>query len=150
MDKNLCLERKVVIKCARPEDLPELFEMVDLYDGSLKIDRNKTKNSLREMLYNGGVFFATLDGKTIGGIGAYVFPCLFNDDFMFCVMFFFVKKGFRSRTKEIVKELELVLLPSRVNKILFGFLSGEDQAKRIRFMKMIGYKDYESHVCKEV
>ena len=150
LERSLCLEHKVVIKIARPEDLPDLFEMVDLYDGNVQINRNKTKNALREMLYNAGVFFAVLDGKTIGGIGAYCLPCLYNDDIMFCVMFLFIKKGFRKHTKEIIKELELVLMPTKVSKILFGFLSGQNQDKQIRFMQMLGYKRFETHVFKNI
>lgn len=150
MEQSLCLEHRVVIRLARPEDLPDLFEMVDLYDGSVQIDRTKTKNNLREMLYASGVFFAELNGKTIGGIGAYCLPCLFNDDVMFCVMFLFVKKEYRELTGQIIKELELVLLPSKVNRLIFGFLAGENQKKHVRFMKMHGYKDYEMHVSKRI
>lgn len=150
MDQKLCLVDKVVIKCARPEDLPDVFEMVDLYDGPLGINRTKTKNNLREILYNSGVFLAVLNGKTIGGIGAYVFPCMFNDDLMFCVMFFFVKHDYRHRTKDILRELELVLLPSRITKVIFGFMAGESQAKQIRFMRMSGYKEFETHVFKNI
>lgn len=150
MERNLCLAHKVVIKIARPEDLPDLFEMVDLYDGNVQINRNKTKNGLREMLYNSGVFFAILDGRTIGGVGAYCLPCLYNDDVMFCIMFFFVKKGFRKYTKDIVKELEMVLMPTAVSRILYGFLSGQNQAKQLRFMRMLGYKGFETHVYKNI
>lgn len=150
MEQNLCLVDKVFIKCARPEDLPDVFEMVDLYDSALKIDRTKTKNSLREILYNGGVFHVVLNGKTIGGIGAYILPCMFNDDLMFCIMFFFVKKEYRHFTPEIIRELELVLIPSKVTRIIYGFMAGEHHKKHIRFMRMMGYREFETHVSKSI
>lgn len=147
---NLYLAHKVVIKCARHEDLPDLFEMVDSYNGELNIDRKKTKNNLREMLYNRGVFIGTLNGKAIGGVAAHVFPCMFNNDLMFCVMFFFVKNGHRHLTKEFLRELELVLTPTKITKIIFGFLAGKEQRYKLRFMRMLGYKVFETHVYKNI
>ena len=145
-----CLEHKVIVHMARPDNLPQIFHLVDSYSDSLTINKNKAKNALRELVYINGVLLFKFDKEVIGGIAGFVTPSMFTDDTLFNVLFFYVKKDFRHLTKEIIKEFELVLLPTSVNKIIFGVLGNESYEKQKRFMRMMGYKELETHMVKGV
>lgn len=152
------LQNKVILRLAEADDLPEMFKIVDTYDGDILIDSNKVKNSLRDMVYMQGVIIAYYNDVSIGAVAGYVFPSMYNDDLMFHQMFFYVKKEYRALTIQFIKELELVLIPTKVNKIVMGIpmhtTSKETEQpqhdKLLRFYKMLGYKVLETHVFKQL
>ena len=152
MQENLCLEHSVVLKIAKANDLPDVFELVDAYDDGRIIDKTITKNSLREIVYDQGVLLVEYDETVIGGIAGYVMPSMFTRDIIFSVMFFYVRPQFRFLTKKILKELELSMLPTIANKIVFGvdLDGGKNASKMLRYYRMAGYKPLETHVYKRM
>ena len=150
MEKNLCLEHKVVLKVAQANDLPVLFSLVDDYDGDVQVNKTRIKNAIREIVYVQGAVIAEVDRQVIGAVVGYALPCLYNDDVIFSVMFFYVRKQYRKFTKDIVRELELVLLPTKVNLIAYGFIVNQDYLKLQRYMKILGYKEIGTHLAKRI
>jgi hypothetical protein len=150
LERKACLEHDVIIHMAEPNDLPAIFQLVDSYCDELDIDRVRAKNSLREIVYLKSVLLVEYKGEYVGGIAGYVLPGLFTKDMFFSTMFFYVKKEFRFLTKQIIKEVELVLLPTPVTKIVYGVPSGSASEKHQRFMRMMGYKELETHLSKDI
>ena len=95
---------------------------------------------------------AEYEGRIIGGIAGYAIPCMFTNDIIFSVMFFYVEPEFRFLTSRIVKEVELVLLPTKVTKIVFGVPVFENKKPEIlvKFYRMMGYKPLEVHLFKRI
>lgn len=146
-----CVEYKIVIRIAKPDDLPDIFQMVDMYDGNMRHDKKIAKNFIRDILYVQGVLLGYYNDELIGGVAGYSLPSMFSDDLNFCVMFFFMKPHYRRFTKYFIKELELSLLGTRVTKIVFGFPApgmDEQSEKARRFIKIMGYKEMETHYYK--
>lgn len=152
MDEKVLLEHKVILHIANANDLPEVFELVDDYDGEIAIDKTKTKNNLREIVYMQGAMLFEYEGTIIGGVAAYVCPCMFTNDVIYTAMFFYVREQFRFLTVEIIKEMELVLLPTKVTKIVFGvpIIDNKNAHKLIRRFKMLGYEPLETHMYKRI
>lgn len=150
MDAKACLGSKVIIRIAEPNDLPEIFRFCDEYSDGLEINRDKAKNSLRDILYLQGVLMFDYEGKKIGGVAGYVMPCMFTDDVMFSIMFFYVRKEFRFLTKQIIKEIELVMLPTKATKIVFGVPMTKNYNSMIRYFRMMGYTPLETHMEKRI
>ena len=135
---------------AVPEDLPDIFALVDTYCEDMEIDRVIAKNSLREMLYVKGVLLVEYNDTLIGGVAGYTLPGMFTDDLFFSVMFFYIIKEHRHLTKNIIKELELVLLTTQVTKICFGVIGNSTAKKMQRFYRMMGYSELETHMVKDI
>ena len=152
LEEKLCLEHKVIINIARPNDLPVIFSFCDEYNDGMNIDRTKAKNAIRDLVYIDGAMLAEYKGQTIGGIAGLVLPCMFTNDIIFSVMFFYVKPEFRFLTSHIVKEVELVLLPTKVTKIVFGVPVFENKKPEelVRYYRMQGYKPLEVHLFKRL
>ena len=66
------------------------------------------------------------------------------------VMFFYIIKEHRHLTKNIIKELELVLLTTPVTKICFGVIGNSTAKKMQRFYRMMGYSEIETHMVKDI
>lgn len=146
-----CIDNKVVIRMAEPNDLPEIFNLVDCYDGPVKIDVTKTKNSLRDIVYIHGVFLAEYNDEVIGGVAGIAMPCLFDNDITYCVLFLFIRPEFRKLTTLFIRELELCLLATKCTKITFGMPSSDfyhKSEKMQRYMRILGYKELETHFFK--
>ncbi len=152
MEKNLCLDRSVIIKIAKPNDLPVIFEFCDEYNDGMNIDRTKAKNAIRDFVYIDGALLAEYEDKIIGGLAGYAMPCMFTNDLIFQVMFFYVKPDFRFLTSRIIKEIELVLLPTKVTKIVFGVPVFENKKPEIlvKYYNLRGYKPLEVHLFKRI
>lgn len=143
-----CLQDKITIKTAQPNDLPEVFKIVDGYCDGKEIDPTKVKNSLRDLIYIQGAFYGEYQGKIIGGVAGYCLPCMFNDDVFFVVMFLYIKNEYRSLTKSFMQELEMAFLPTKVNKIVIAVMNDQNQRVQKRFLTMAGYKELETHMIK--
>lgn len=146
-----CLKDKVILKLADASDLPDIFKLVDAYDGPLPYDKKLTKNNLRDIVYFKGALLGLYNDQVIGGVAGYVLPSLFKDELTFCVMFLFIMPEYRRMTKQFIQEVELSLLGTKVNKIVFGFPSQEADkaaAKMKRFIRILGYKELEVHYQK--
>lgn len=150
MDEKVLLARSVIIHIAEPDHLPQVFQLVDTYCDELDIDRTIAKNSLRNIVYAKGVMLVEYEGKYVAGIAGLVLPGLFTNDWFFSTMFFYVVRGYRFLTREIIKEIELVLLPTKVNRLVIGIPNGENYDKQQRFMRMMGYKELETHMEKRI
>lgn len=150
MDENLCLENSVVVRLATSENYGQIYKLVDEYaeKTSLPFDRDKTKESLDQMVKAQGVLLFELYGKIIGGMAGYVIPCAFNNNVFFSVMMFYVCPDHRSLTKKIINEVELVLLASPVTHIIVGVLSDENHDILMRYFRMHGYSRIETHMAK--
>ena len=149
-EPKLCLDHSVVIHIAKPSDLLDVFDLVDEYADGIKIEKGRTKQSLRDLVYSGQVMVFKYEETTIGGVAGYNSPCLFTDDVFYNVMFFYVRQQFRFLTKEIIKEMELVLLPTKVTKLVFGIPISKHSEKYKRYYKMMGYRELETHVYKRI
>ncbi len=150
MVEKLCLDHKIILNVAVPNDLPVLFDLVNEYDEELKIDKTIAKNSIREMVYHQGAVLAEYDGIVVGAIIGYVLPGAFTEDLIFSTIFFYVSKDYRHLTKQIIRELELSILPTKVTKIVFGVIADRNYSKRKRFMRMMGYSELETHYEKRI
>ena len=152
MEEKVCLEREVIIKIAKPNDLPNIFEFCDQYNDGMNIDRTKSKLAIRDLVYLDGALLAEYEGETIGGIAGITMPCMFTNDIIFQVMFFYVDPEYRSLTGKIIKEVELVLLPTKVTKIVFGVPIFENKKPEIlvKYYRMMGYKPLEVHLFKRI
>lgn len=142
---------KITIRVAQPNDLPEVFRLVDSVDSEefiFEINRDKLKNSLRELIYVRGALFGECNGQVIGGVAGYALPCMFTDEMLYCCMFLYVKKEFRHLTKKFIQELELTLLPTNAKRLTFGVPEGQSSDLMQRFFKMMGYKKLETHYYK--
>lgn len=138
------------IKVADPNDLPEVFLIVDDYAEDLPIDRTRVKNYLREILYCSGVLLGNYRGKVIGGVAGYAVPNMLTEEIMFVVMFFFIRKQYRQLTGRFIKELELALLPTKCNRITFGAMNTPRGNLQQRYLKMHGYSVLETHLSKRL
>ena len=105
MQEKTSSENKVTLDVARPNDLFKIFEFCDQYDEGLDIDRNKARRALRDLIYMDAALIAEYKGETIGGVAWYVQDCMFTDDQIFSVMFFYVTPEFRFLTGRVIKEL---------------------------------------------
>lgn len=152
MQQKISLDNKVIVHLAEPLDLISVYALVDEYADGVDIDRNKTKNALREMVYANGVLLFEYNNFVVGGVAGYVMPSMFTDDSFFMSMFFYVRKEYRNLTKQCIKELELCILPSRITKLIFGVLALDNikYNKQKRYFKMLGYKELETHFYKDV
>lgn len=144
------LTDKVLIKIADPNDLPLVFSLVDGYCDNYEIDRVRVKNFLRDILYVRGVFMALYNGVPIGGVAGYAVPNMFQDELMFCAMFFYIDKEFRHLTSKFLEEFELCLLPTKCNRIIFGVMDTPAGIKQQRFLRMRGYGLLETHLSKRI
>ena len=143
-------QNEITFRVAVPNDLPEIFKLVDEYNDGIEIDRTRTKNSLRDFVYVQGVFMVYHGDQVIGGIGGYVAPALITNDIIFNVMFFYIRPQFRKHTKRIILEMELVMLPTRATQIVYGIPAGGKMPLLYRFFKMMGYKSLEIHVIRRL
>ena len=152
MEQKVCLDHSVVIKAAEPNDLPDVFALIDTYNGETMHDKTMVKNNVRDMVYMQGVMLVEYNGEVIGGIAGYVTPSMYTSDIILSIMFFYVRHGFRHLTKKIIDELELVMLPTSVTKIVFGILAHDNvhYEKQIRYFKMAGYHLLETHLFKRI
>ena len=148
--EKLYLEHSVKLRVAEPIDICSVYEFVDAYNDGMIIDRIRTKDSLREMVYNNCVLLAECRSILIGGIAGYIAPGVFTDDKIFSTMFFYIIKEYRHLTRRAVKEIELMLLTTKVTKIVFGVLANKNSEKQKRFMRMLGYSELESHMAKDI
>lgn len=146
-----CLKDKVVIKIADRNDLCEIFELIDGY-ADVEIDRDiaATKKALQMIVDLQGCLVGTINDEIFGGVAGYCMPSLFNSDVFFVVMFLYIKKEFRHFTKNFIKELELVMTPTKCTKIVFGIPRGDNQLLLQRFFSMIGYQQLEIHMVKSL
>lgn len=159
-EQKNCLANKVVIRVATREDLPLLTALVAKYyldhSGESLVDQNILMNadimkqSAQAMVNVQGVLIGEIDGHPMGVIAGNVFSCLFTRDVFFSVMFLYVLKEFRQRTKDFIKEVELCLLPSPVTKITLAIPAFRNAKKLVRFLRMNGYRHLETHFYKEV
>lgn len=157
MDVGVCLDNKIVLHIADPSDLPAIYKLVDLYRDDVdnpamgfNVNKDIAKAYLRDLTYLKGSVLVERNGEYIGGIAGHVMPGAFTQDLIFSVMFFYIRPEFRCFTWNIIKELKLVLLPTKVTRIVFGVLANEESAKRQRFMRMLGYKPLEVHMEKRL
>ncbi len=152
MHEKVCLGNSIVINIAQASDLSVIFSFCDEYNDGMKIDRTRAKNALRDLVYIQGVMLVEYEGRIVGGIAGYVTPCMFTNDVIFSVMFFYVEPSFRFLTPRIVKEVELVLLPTKVTKIVFGVPIFENRKplELVRFYRLMGYKPLETHLFKRI
>ena len=148
--KKLSVDNSIILKMASAKDLPAIFQLVDSYSDDIKIDTFITKRSIREMVYANGALLVEYDGELIGGIGGYIMPSMYNEDMIFSVMFFYVRKEFRFLTRRIIKELELASLPTKATKLIFGVPINDSYDKLVRFYRMMGYSRLETHMCKNI
>lgn len=144
------LTNKVLIHNAEPNDLPHVFTLVDGYCDDYKINPVRVKNFLRDILYVRGVFMATYNGEPIGGVAGYAMPNMFQDELMFAVMFFYIKKEYRKLTGKFLEEFELALLPTKCNRIIFGVMNTPVGTKQQRYLRMRGYSLLETHLSKRI
>lgn len=145
------LENTLIIRIAGPDDLPDLFQLVDEYSDGIKHNPRFVKNSLRDLLYIQGVLVGDLNGHVIGGVAGIALPCMWNDDVLFSVMFFYIRNRYRHLTRCFINELEHSLLPTKATKLVFGVPNfGADYEPRKRFMRMLGYRELETHMVKNV
>ena len=152
MEEKLLVGNDVIVRIAEPSDLFKIFEFCDEYNDGININRNKAKDALRDLVYIKGVMLVDYQDQTIGGIAGYVQPCMFTNDILFSVMFFYVKPDLRFLTGKIIKEVELVLLPTKVTKIVFGVPVFENRKTEIvvKYYQMQGYKPLEVHLFKRI
>lgn len=143
-------DNKLTVRLGRTDDLSTLFNFVDEYDGDLLIDCEKTKKSLQELLISEGIVIIEKDNVAICGIGGTVFGCTYNDEVMLCVMFLFVKKEYRRLTPRIILAVEHFFASTKINRIVYGFAVGKETQKRLRFMKILGYDNFDTHVSKKI
>lgn len=148
--QKVCIQNKVVVNLATINDLMVVYSLVDDYSDGINIDRDRTKLAIRDIIYIDGVLLVEYNSVVIGGIAGYIMPSMFTNDTFFMVMFFYVRKGYRHLTKSIIKELELVVLPSKITKLIFGVLNNDRYAQQKRYFKMLGYKELETHMWKDV
>lgn len=144
------VQDKLVITIATQKDLPDIYHICDTFKDYPGIDSGVLKESIKSMVEIGGILLAEINGNIVGGVAGYVMPGLYNGDLIFSVMFLYMKKGYRQYTKKFIKELELVLLPTKVNKIVFGILHSKVSHGYERFYRMMGYKKLETHVYKNI
>lgn len=152
MQEKILLDNKVVVNLATTLDLMSIYALVDDYCDNIAIDRYKTKNSIRDMVYMNGALLFDYNGFVIGGTSGYLMPSMFTDDSFFMSMFFYIRKEYRHLTKQCIKELELCVLPSKVTKLIFGVMAfnNPNYEKQKRFFRMLGYKELETHFYKDV
>lgn len=148
LSANLYLEHKVVLRVANPVDVVRVFDLVDSYADEALVDKARVKENLKNMIYSKGIILAEYENQIIGGVAGYALPCMFRDEMMFSVMFFYMKRGFRRLTRQVIKELELILLPTPNSSLCFGVMA--DQPKLGRFMRMMGYQALETHMFKRL
>lgn len=148
MNATETLTNKIVLRIAEPNDLPDIFSFVDLYDDGLDIDRKKAKNSLRDLLYIQGVILGHYNGKAIGGVAGICFNGFFTDDIIFFIQFLFIHPEHRSLTKRFIEEVELSMLATKATKIVFGIPNGNNYEEKQRFLRILGYKELETHMVK--
>ena len=146
--EELKTKNRVLLKVAEPSDLFDLYRLVDTYELGIEIDRDRVKNSLREMLYIHGVMLAEYNGVVIGGLAGYAIPSMLNDEIIYACMFLYVKKEYRHLTREFIKEFELTLLPTKAKRVTFAALHTPDGKKLQRFFRMLGYQEIETHFAK--
>ena len=151
MQENLCLANSVVLHIAEPVHIPEIYELVDTYRDGMIIDKDLTKESLRDIVYDEGVILIEYNDMIVGGIAGYVMPCMFTHDQIYSVMFFYILPSFRFLTRDVMKEIELVVLPTHATKIVFGVPAMYKNPKALaRFYRRMGYKPLETHYEKRI
>ncbi len=140
----------IVIHVAGIDDLLDLYNLVDVYSDEIQIDKNRAKLSIREMVYMDSTMLFEYRGLIVGAIAGYTMPGTFTDSVIFSAMFFYMLPEYRYLTKHVIKEIELVLLPTKVNKIVFSVPANGKAPLMRRFWKMLGYKELEIHMCKRI
>jgi len=142
LQENLCLDNSVILHMAQADQLPYIFDLVDDYNDGMYFDKTITKNNLREMVYMQSALLVKYKDSIIGGIAGFVLPCMFTNDLMFQIMFFYVRPKSRHLTGKIIDELELVVLPTKVTKIVFGVpIHGAKKPRSlIKYFRRRGYK----------
>lgn len=149
--KNQTVKNDLNFIIAQPNDLPDVFRLVDCYDDGMEIDRDRTKNSLRELVYAGGVFLVKKDDEVVGGLAGYAADSMFTADLIFNVMFFYIVPEHRRMTKRIIIEMELILITnSKATQIVFGVPAVSNMSNLYRFFRIIGYKPLEIHVTRRL
>ncbi len=149
--EKLYLEHSVKLRVAEPIDICSVYEFVDAYNDGMIIDRIRTKDSLREMVYNNCVLLAECRSILIGGIAGYIAPGVFTDDKIFSTMFFYILPKYRYLTKKVITELEAVTAKGNVTRLVFGIPAESKNPKALaRYYRMMGYKPLEVHLEKRV
>lgn len=143
------LMNKVIVSIAVEKDLPMIYRMIEGYSGNQPIDRVKVMQAARDLVSIHGVLVADVNAEPIGIMAGYVMNSLFTDDVMFSTMFFYVKPEYRRYAREFMKEVELVLLPTKVNKIVIGIPYFVHPTFK-RFLHMMGYSELEAHYQKRI
>ena len=139
---------RVILRIAGPNDLPDIFRLVDSYEDGFMMDSDTLKNHLRDMVYIHGVIIAEYNGVVIGGVAGYALPCMFTEEILYSCMMFYVKKQYRRLTKSFVKELEMFLLPTNAKRLIFSTLATPDGYKLQHFFRSLGYTELETHFAK--
>ena len=141
-------DNRVLIRVAEPNDLPELFRLVDSYEMTIEADRDLVKNNLRDLLYIHGVMLGECNGQVIGGVAGYALPCMFTNETLFACMFLYIKKEHRHLTKRFIQELELTFLPTKAKRLTFSTPATPEGDKLQRFFRSLGYSELETHFSK--
>lgn len=136
---------RVVLKVAQPNDIPEIYRLVDSYQDGYAMIGDTLKNNLRELVYISGVVLVEFEGKIVGGIAGYALPCMFTNEILYQCMMFYVKKEYRYLTRQIIRELEMTLLPTNAKRLVFSTLATPDGDKLQRFFHSLGYRELETH-----
>lgn len=143
----------IVINQAEESDLQEVLSLAECYAAGnewLEIDVEQTKKNVNDMFQRGYVFLGQWENKTIGGVAGYLLPCFYNNDIFFCTGFLFIKKEYRFLTRKFIKAVEKFLRATTANKLFFGITAGKNLEKRKRFFRILGYRELEVHMVKDL
>ena len=143
-------QHRIIFQVATTQDLFTIWGFVDKYNDGHEIDRERVKVCLQDMVYLKGVYLIKHEDKAIGGISGFKIDSMLTTDRLFMVMFLYIDSEFRYLAKKVIKEFELCLLPENVTMVTFGFMKGKDSVKQLRFMKMLGYEELDTHVMKRI
>lgn len=148
-------QNDLFVRLADCDDMLLVDSLVDSYtkENQIPIDQEITKKSLRLMQESGIVVIGENDGIPICGIAGYMFNSFFSREKVFSAMFFYVRAEHRHLTKHFLKQVEMHLLTSGIDRITMAFPSMEKNPKAdnaVRFMQTIGYKILETHVHKNL
>ena len=139
-----------IVRGATKEDIPAIFNLVEEYGGKKNIDKIKTKQSIMALMEYDGVFICLYGDYLIGGIAGIILPCMFSNDYFYITNYLYIREGFRYLTRKAIKELEMLLLPTKVTKIIFAVVENDYARQMQRFFKILGYDPFETHMAKTV
>lgn len=148
-DQDCSVTKDIQLIQATQEDLVYVVGLIESYRDGMECDIDIIVDNAIKMIDMDQVLLVYHDGKPIGCVSGVVAPCLFRKGMIFSVMFFYVKIGWRHLTKHILKELEMLLLPTNSSMITYGIPEeSENSAEMERFFRIMGYKKLETHYYK--